>query len=64
MYVIHEDTVVCFFFFKLFFNVYLECEQGRGRERGGGEFQAGSTLLVQSPMRGLISPTVRSYDLN
>ena len=37
------------------------CEQGRGRERGEREFQAGSVLSVRSATEGLIPRTMRSW---
>ena len=46
------------FFFKfIYFERDGERKRGAGRERGERESQAGSTFLVQSLMRGLMSQT-------
>ena len=53
-----NSAFFCVLFLSLF--IYHERERGRDREGGEQESQAGSSLSVQSPSRGLNLPTVGS----
>ena len=48
------------YYFKVYLFLRGASEQGRGRERGERESQAGYVLTVQSPTWGLNSRTGRS----